>query len=48
MRLDQSFTNGEAKTQPSKLCPATLFESIEDLWQRFSFNSQAGIRDLST
>src|SRR5207247_6483080 len=41
------FADRQAKTEPSKLCPAALFKSIENFWQCFRLNSQAGVRDFN-
>ncbi len=47
VRFDKLLADGEAKTQSSKLCPATLFKSIENFRQCFRLNSQARVRDFN-
>src|SRR5205814_2170635 len=46
VRFHKRLADGQTKTESAKLCPATLFESIEDFRQRFRLDSQARIRDL--
>src|SRR5206468_1109602 len=48
VRFHKRFADGQTQTQSAKLCPATLFKSIENFRQCFRLNSQSGIRDFDT